>query len=158
MASATEVILSSANAANDTVDGDRYAALLQAAVDVFGRPLERYVRPTDTPGLLSPVVIEDHGEANGVLLVLGDRAIVAWETGRFRKTNVEAVIDRSAIRDIQRERQPETASRHGFERVTVQADKTWRLAFGDHLFDGGKSVVPFLVGYLDGSITPQFGD
>ncbi|HMS71480.1 MAG TPA: hypothetical protein PKB03_00450 [Baekduia sp.] len=37
--------------------------------------------------------------------------------------------------------------------MTVQADKTWRLAFVDHLFEGGKERRPFLVGYLDGSIT-----
>ena len=148
--------MGSANAAANTAGTDQFTEFVQAACDVYGPTFERYLRPSDMPGLLTPATIESDREYNGALLVVPDRAIIAWETGTFRRKNVESVIERSAIRSIERTKCAETAERYGYERVTIRAEKTWNLGFADHLFGGGPSVVPFVAGMLDGSIKPVF--
>jgi hypothetical protein len=151
---AQQLIIDSAEAAARTVDTPNFAKLTAKAVELTGSAVAAHLVPSDAPGLLVPVEIEVDGKPRvGAVLALGDRAILAWTTMRMLKiSNYEAVVPYDSIAGIE----------HGQgngnrEILRIHAQRTWRLQFAA-VFAGGRSIVPFLKGVLEGEINPAFSE
>lgn len=155
--SAEDIVIDSANAAANTVATNEFVKLTQNALKLTGAELGRHVKPTDGPGLFSPVdVAEDGKDRLGAVLALEDRAIIGWIVGTFRIKNFESVIPYDSIESVERGTRAGSALSKERETLRVKADgKTWELVFAN-IFEGGRSIVPFIEGMLEGTITPVF--
>ncbi|HMS71736.1 MAG TPA: hypothetical protein PKB03_01760 [Baekduia sp.] len=155
--SAEDIVIDSANAAANTVATDEFVTLTKHALNLTGVELGRHVTSTDVPGLFSPTEVMQDGKGRlGAILALDDRAILAWTVGTFRMKNFETVIPYSAIESLELGTRPGGAMTKDRETLRIKADaQTWELVFAN-VFEGGRSIVPFLKGVLEGSIKPVF--
>jgi hypothetical protein len=153
---AEDLLLLSAEAATNTVDTDRFVKLSVYALRLTGAEIGRHLQEEDDPGLFVPVdVVIDGKDCTGAILALGDRLIVSWVTGTLRIKNFEEVVPYDSIRQIERTARPGGAMTKDREVLSIEADRTWTLAFAN-VFEGGRSIVPYLQGTIDGAIKPFF--
>lgn len=152
-----EVLLESANAAANTVATELFVRLTKNALQLTGDSIGQHVQSTDGPGLFSPLdVVRDGKDRLGAILALGDRAIIAWTVGGLRIKNFEFVIPYSGIESIDATTRPGGMMSKDREMLKIEADdQTWELVFAN-VFEGGRSIVPYLKGVLEGSIKPVF--
>jgi hypothetical protein len=151
-----QVIMASANAGAATVGTNLFVSLTNKALQLMGRSLEQHLDDGDTPGVLSPAdVVRDGKDRVGCVLVLADRVIIAWTEGTFRIRTSETVLQKTSISAVETGVRPGGAMQKPRETLTITADGTWQLVFAN-MFEGGRSIVPFLKGLIDGSVTPQW--
>lgn len=157
--SAQDIVIESANAAITTVGTDDFAKLTKHALNLTGSEVAQHVNADDVPGLFSPVDVEMDGKDRlGAILTLEDRAIIAWTVGTFRMKNFEAVIPRASIDELELTTRPGGSMTKDRDLLRVRAGtQNWSLAFAN-VFEGGRSIAPFLKGVLEGSIKPVFED
>lgn len=71
--------------------------------------------------------------------------------------NFEEVISLNTVRDAIAGERPGGAMSKPRETLTIHAERSWQLVFAN-IFEGGRSIVPFLAGLLTGAIKPIFGE
>jgi hypothetical protein len=151
-----EIVVASAEAAADTVGTAEFAKLTRYALNLMGAEMARHVNTTDHPGVLSPVdVVQDGRDRTGAILVLADRAIIAWTVGMVRIENFEAVVPHRSIQRVERRARPAGAMSKEREVLLIKAARTWTLVFAN-VFERGRSVVPFLAGFIEGWLRPVY--
>ena len=155
--SAQDVVFESANAAANTVGTEDFTKLTKNALNLTGSGVARHVSATDGPGLFSPAnLIKDGKDRLAAILALEDRAIIGWTVGTFRMKNFETVIPYASISSLDLGTRTGGSMTKDRETLTITADgTTWELIFAN-VFDGGRSIAPFLIGVMDGSIRPVF--
>lgn len=152
-----ELVIASAEAASNTVNTDAFHKLIGNCIKLVGAEIAEHLRADDRPGLLAPVDVElDGNDRLGGVLVLEDRAIIAWTVGTLRIKNFEAVVPRDEISTISIDTRPGGAIAKDREILRLEAsDGIWTLVFAN-VFDGDRSIVPWLQMMLEGAITPLF--
>lgn len=154
---ADELVAESANVAAQTVGTDAFAKLAQHAVNLNSSEIGRHLSDDDATGIFSPVeVVKDGKDRLGAILALEGRAIIAWNVGTFRMKHFSTVVPRASME------YPEQTTRAGggmtkdrdVLRISTDSE-TWTLLFAN-VFEGGQSIVPYLVAMLDGAIRPVF--
>lgn len=154
--STEDIVIASANAAAGTVRTAWFEKMTRHALVLAGREIAGHVQPTDPPGLFAPVDVERDGrECLGAILVLKDRSIIGW-TVRLGTQNFETVIPHSAIESVEEGVRPGGALSRDRETLRIRAaGDTWTLVFAN-VFDGGRSIVPFLTGMMEGWLEMNF--
>lgn len=153
-----EVVIESANAAVRTVGTDRFRKLTEYALRLVGKEVAAHLRPGDSPGLFAPVDIEVDGkDRTGAILVLEDRVILGWVVGTFKPKNFDAVVPKDTIKSMEDATKGASAFSKERQGLVIDTDgKRWRLTF-HAVFEGGRSIVPWLIGVSDGAIRLNFG-
>jgi hypothetical protein len=149
-------MVDSGEAAASTVGTDVFVKALKYALQMTGADIMRHIDASDSPGLLAPVSVVLSGkDCPGAILALPDRAIIAWFTGVLRIRTSATVIPSSSIRTMIAGTRRGGAMTKDRETLLVEADDDWLLVFAD-LFEGGRSIGPFLTGTLEGWLKPVF--
>lgn len=151
-----ELIASSAEAAAQIVGTKPFAKLTKAALTLTIPGLQGHVTDTDHPGLFAPIDVERGGkERLGGILVLRDRGIIAWDIGSFGTRSDQVVVPLASISTIERGTQDRGARYDARETLRLMThDGEWVLIFRG-VFDGGRSIVPWIEGMLKGAIEPR---
>jgi len=154
---ASDIVVVSAQLGADTVGDDLFFKLTQNAVTLVGAELARHIRDGERPGVLSPLeVVIDGKDRLGAILVLEDRAILAWTIGTLRMRNFEEVIPLAAVTDAVTGERPRGVMTKARDTLTIYAGKTWHVVFANT--DRGRPIAPFIAGLLVGAIKPVFRD
>ena len=155
--SGEDILLSSADASLSMVRTELFAKLTSKALQFIGSEFLPLLEAQDKPGLFSPVDIEVEGkERQGAILVLEDRAILAWIVGTLRIKGFHAVVPRDTISDLSSETASGGRMTKEREILHIKGDQSWEVKFAPGLFDGGSSLVSLLIGMLNGSVVPVF--
>lgn len=152
-------LIESANNAAQTVGTDLFAKLAQNALNLTADEIGRHLDATDESGLFSPVDVENDGKDRlGAVLAIEGRMIVSWQVGTFRAKRFSIVIPYTAVETLEQATRPGGAmsKERAVLRITVDG-QTWTLVFAN-VFEGGTSIVPFLIGVFEGSLRPVFVD
>lgn len=149
-----KLVVESANATIATIGSDLFGQLTAIVVRDIGPDIAQHLDASDEPGILSPVSVEHEGKDRpGAMLVLTDRAIVAWKVGTIWKKRHQAVIQRQAIISIE-EVGHRSAERDSL-RIT-EDEGTWTLSFSSNKLLGEPRLALFIKEVLEGNITPVF--
>lgn len=96
-----EVVVASAQTGVDGVGDDLFFKLTRNTLDLFGPALVRHVCDGERPGFLSALEVAlDRKERLGAILVLADRAILAWSVGTLRMRDFHEVIPLATVTDV----------------------------------------------------------
>jgi len=108
--------------------------------------------------LFAPVDIEVDGkDRTGAILVLEDRVILGWVVGTLKPKNFDAVVPKDTIKSMEDATKGASAFSKERQGLVIDTDgKRWRLTF-HAVFEGGRSIVPWLIGVSDGAIRLNFG-
>jgi hypothetical protein len=133
--------------------------LTQHTLGLVGSEVARHLDPAEKPGLFTPANLEHDGKDRlGAVLALEDRAIIAWTTGTLRIKNFETVIPRSSVERTETGTRPAGAMSKDRETLSIVTESdTWDLVF-PNVFEGGRSIVPFVVAMLEGALELKFGE
>ena len=154
--STEDILIDSANAAAATVGTDDFVKLTKNALSLVGSEMSGRLTPDDSPGLFAPANLEQGGKDRlGGILVLKDRALIAWTEGTFRIKSFGAVVAYDSIANSELGTRPGGPMSKDREVLRIESAQTWTLVFAN-VFEGGRSIVPFLKLTMDGAITPVF--
>jgi hypothetical protein len=155
---AKALVIASANAAATTVYTDRFTKMTENALRMVGGELARHVAPSDSPGLFAPVSMWPDGkERYGGVLALKERAVIGWTVGTFRIQNYEVVVPYDSIQKTEVTTRPGNAVTVTREVLVIEATERYELVFAN-LFQGGRSIAPWLESVMLGAISLNFSD
>lgn len=154
--SAEDVVIASAEAAASLVGTDRFLKMTTYALRLHGKEICGCLRGDEGPGLLAPAdVVIDGKDRSGAILTLEDRAVIAWTVGTLRIQSFQEVVPYAEIASHQLTTRPAGAMSKEREVLEIVAGSRWELAFYN-VFEGGRSIAPFLQGMIGGWAKPVF--
>ena len=133
-----------------------FAKQTEVALKLCGHEMARHVDPDEPAGLFAPLFVErDSKEHPGAVLILRDRAVIAWAVGLVRVKNFEEVVPLRSIKRVERQKLPDSRLSGSRELLRVDADQHWTLIFSE---THGPSIAFLVGGLLDGSLKPIDAD
>lgn len=152
--SGQDILIASADAAARTVGTDFFLKITKKTLGFTAQEMLPLINSTDYSGLYAPMDIEQEGkDRQGAILVMEDRVILAWIVGTLRIKGYHVVVPREDITGVRTDTVSGGRMMKDREILYIDVEEgTWEVKFASGLFEGGNSLVPFLMGILDGSL------
>lgn len=96
-----EILVTAASLTVAQVDHERFQAYVEAAMQLMGKGIASHLVSSDQPGLYMPLETYQGGKwVGGSILMLQDRAILAWSVGVLRVRRFEHVIAYDSVTNV----------------------------------------------------------